>query len=311
MPPGWKQQRGAVVSSRADLPRCRRGSTPPRSGFVQRCAPPTPAGRGVHDATDSSGGARRCDRPVCPPPAMTICEAAAAGPCGGALFAGPLVRLEHRQSSRHEPRPGPGAMGHSVRYARRDASTRLGPALVATDDEAPTLDARARTPQGRACSAWGTRWPVPPRGRGDRAWPAVAQGVDVQLPMTLELIGPGLSSPPRMKKERRRREHALRKPGPCTVGGIFAQRHRFAASMHLGSKRNDRSMTTFPTTMMTRGPASRRHRRAGQSDHRRRRQARSRRGTQPESSSWPVNVEHGRQPRLVADDDATKPSEWR
>ena len=147
-------------------------SAPPSA---QRCAPPTPAGRGVHDATDSSGAARRCDRPVCPPPAMTICEAAAAGPCGGALFAGPLVRLEQRQSSRHEPRPGPGAMGHSVRYARRDASTRLGPALVATDDEAPTLDARARTPQGRACSAWGTRWPVPPRGRGDRAWPVVVE----------------------------------------------------------------------------------------------------------------------------------------
>src|SRR3990167_5573857 len=90
----------------------------------------------------------------------------------------------------------------------------MGPALAGTDVEAPTLDARARTPRGRARGAWGTRWRAEPRGRIDRAWPDVEEAVSVQLLMTLELVGPGLSSPPTLKKELRRPGHALRQAGP-------------------------------------------------------------------------------------------------
>ena len=71
--------------------RAPRGSPPIRSPSPvsqggERCAQPAPAGRGVHDATDPSGAARRCTRPVTPPPAMDTCEATAAGLCGCALF---------------------------------------------------------------------------------------------------------------------------------------------------------------------------------------------------------------------------------
>ena len=77
------------------------------------------------------------------------------------------------------------------------------------------------------------------------------------------------------------------------------------------SKLNRRSMTCCSMPLMTVGPAPCRHRRAGQSGYRRFGQARSRRLPKPETSSGCANVEHGRQPRLVADDDATKPGEWR
>ena len=60
----------------------------PVSQGGERCAWPTPAGHGLHDATDPSGDARHCDRPVCPPPATHTSEVTAAGLCGHALFAG-------------------------------------------------------------------------------------------------------------------------------------------------------------------------------------------------------------------------------
>ena len=141
LPPGWRHQRGSLVSSRADLPRSRRGSTPPRSGFVQRRAQPAPAGRGVHDATDPSNAARRCFRPVTPPLATNSCVVTAAGLCGCALFTALLTGRALTAFMKEPTRPGTAALSATV------SAMQVGPAVATSGprrDPAPTTEREQR-----------------------------------------------------------------------------------------------------------------------------------------------------------------------
>ena len=61
--------------------------------------------------------------------------------------------------------------------------------------------------------------------------------------------------PPTLKKERRRHDHALRRPGPNTVGGFFAERRHFAAGMQVAKRTNSLSVIAYSMTLMTWGPA--------------------------------------------------------
>jgi hypothetical protein len=88
-----RQSRGALrgqLQARA-LHQARRVRNPtPSCTGRERCAQPAPAGHVAHDAMDPSDAARRCDRPVTPPPAMELCEAMAAGLCGCAIVRRPV-----------------------------------------------------------------------------------------------------------------------------------------------------------------------------------------------------------------------------